>query len=148
MMNYEEIFAKWDALPDCRIRIDLGDGGENLWGKVLPDGTFGINNMPLHQEYQWQDIVLTQQISSDGETIFRRWGRKVYFTWDEPSDAEAASAARKSLIRVAVEAGHHPGFWNTGVAYILFTAGDLDDGVYQDQIREILKSIGFTPTFR
>jgi hypothetical protein len=123
--EYREIYEKWESLPDCRIRIDLGDGGEGMWGKVLPNGLFGINNMPLHTEYQWQDIVSTSELRDKDRLVHRRWNQKIYYKWPEVEDQEASRAQRQKIIDLLKETGYHPGFWSKGTAYFL-VEGEFD----------------------
>jgi len=73
-MDYQEIYEHWSDLPDCHIHF----GGECMWGKQLPDGTIGLNNNPLQNEYRWQDIV--RDVKPWPEILHRRWPVQVGFT--------------------------------------------------------------------
>jgi len=117
-INYDAIYKGWDKLPDCRIRIDLGDGGERLWGKRLPDGTIGLNNDPLYAEYRWQDIV--RENGSRPVVLHRRWNVKLWFEY-KPGATETADLKRRKAIVEACKTvdGTHPNFWMAGSGFIL-----------------------------
>ena len=120
--SYDEIYKNWDSFPDCRIRVDIGgDGGENMWGKELPGGLYGINNDPLHLEYRWQDIVSRREIRDDKAVVHRRWKTKTHFTFDDPKDKEQSKALReKMLAAFKATARTALGFWAPGVCYAHF----------------------------
>ena len=124
MVDFAKVYEDWDSLPDCRIRIDLyGNGGEHLWGKELPDGTFGINNMPWQQEYTWQDIVRSTTIRDTKALIHRRWKLKLSFDVVTYGD----DTRRRAICDALPAKGLSSGFWSSdprpgGVthAYALF----------------------------
>lgn len=88
--------------------------------KVLPGGLFGINNVPLQSEYQWQDIVTSKDIRDLKSLRHRRWNSKLYFQYNEESAAPAAMKQRKAIADALQAKGYEPGFWSEGVAYALF----------------------------
>jgi len=121
-VDYEEIYKEenWEEFPNCKIRIDEGEGGENMWGKELPDGLVGLNNNPLSPGYRWQDIV--RPGSDKPELVHRRWMFDVWYKYsvvesEEGGDEEMAQ--RKLIMDTAVAAGGHPSFWMTGVGHAL-----------------------------
>jgi hypothetical protein len=134
-MDYTKIYGGWNSLPDCRIRLDLGDGVEHLWGKMLPDGTFGINNMPLDASYQWQDIVSSQELRNSAALIHRRWKCKTYFCFKE--DPKGDQTLRQTIAETLQARGLYPGFWTTGVGYALFKE-DLGEEASQKVISDAL----------
>lgn len=115
--DYREIYAQWDELPQCRIHLDLGDGGENCWGRELPDGTYALDNYPLYRAYRWQDVVRTKEIRTPDELIHRRWNTRIYFRFDQPEDADEAS---RKIFEALDASDADPGFWCRGVGYVSF----------------------------
>jgi hypothetical protein len=117
-MDYnKDIYGKWDTFPDCKMHIT----GEYIWGKVLPDGTYGINNDPLSEAYMWQDIVRSKELPEDEAKnliIHRRWNTKIFFKYEEPEDKEESLAYRQKIVDMLCDFGS-PGFFWKGVGYIL-----------------------------
>jgi hypothetical protein len=145
-LNYDVVYEQWDEYPDCRIHIDLGTGGEGMWGKKLPDGTFGISNMPLHTEYQWQDIVRTAELRDANQLIHRRWNSKVYFKYTPDPEEEANMELRKSIYDTLKSAGFNPGFWVDGVGYALIKE-NLDENAGREAVTKALETISIVPEF-
>ena len=117
-MNYQEIYEKWDELPDCRIRIALqGDDGENLWGKKLPLGLIGLNNAPLHKEYRWQDIV--RRNGAKPEIVHRRWNHELVFDYEDKDDEHDSMNLREMIANEVSALGGDISFWCPGVGIAL-----------------------------
>ena len=144
-MNYDEIYERWDEFEDCRVRIP----GENLWAKKLPDGNYGLNNSPLHDEYRYQDIVSSTHLPPDQAEsliVYRRWKHLLPFEWDESEDEEVAAPRRKKMIeafdgkqggRMLVNAS----FFCREHGYFL-VAGETSDARAWDRIQRRLSAIG------
>lgn len=145
-LNYDVVYEKWDEYPDCRIHIDLGDGGEGMWGKKLPDGTFGISNMPLHTEYQWQDIVRTAKLRDANQLIHRRWNSKVYFKYTPETEEADNLELRKNIYNTLEAAGFNPGFWVDGVGYALIKE-KLSENEGREAVTKALGAISLVPEF-
>lgn len=126
-LNYDKIYETWEDLLPCRIRICTDNNGENMWGKLLPDGTYGINNMPLNPAYQWQDIVRSTNIEDEDQLIHRRWNRKCWFAFEEEDTKGESSAFREKIMEALTAAGCYPGFFTKGVGYALFQEKFSDD---------------------
>lgn len=144
-LNYDTVYDTWDDLPHCKIRICTDNNGENMWGKLLPDGTYGINNMPLNDAYQWQDIVRSKNIVDEDQLIHRRWNRKCWFAYEEEDTEGESSALREKIMEALSAVGCHPGFWSRGVGYALFQE-KLSDEECEELITKALTSIA-TPKF-
>lgn len=151
-MDYTSIYEEWDGLPDCRIRIALYDeGGERVWGKVLPDGTFGINNLPLHEEYRYQDIVvpsisLGDLVIRDSKALrHRRWKQKVVYGWNEPADEDTGKSIRQKILDLADEQGFYASFWSPGWGSIMLQ----EDVTFEEattRAASLLESLGIKIT--
>jgi hypothetical protein len=146
-MDYTKVYEDWDSLPDCRMYIP----GESLWGKVLPDGNYGVNNVPLSGAYRWQDIVLTKQLSEeDSEKLIvnRRWKSQVWFRYTVPEGAtkEELREVRGKIYEAFLPLGH-PGFYFDGVGYILIEREVSDEEIYP-VIDKILADLGVLPLHR
>lgn len=120
LMNYEEIYSKWETLPQCRIRVDLGDGGENCWGRELPDGTFALDNYPLHGELLWQDVVSTKNVTSVEQRVHQRWKTRIFFPYPSDEDDDVDAATRESILSTLRANKLEGGFWSKGTAYATF----------------------------
>lgn len=151
-MNYEEIYAKWDDFPDCRILIP----GERVWGKELPGGRFGINSMPLDDAYRLDDIVTTTksengipllpQELAEELIVHRRWQHNIRYTWDDPAEEENGEDEAESLIirekiLKALQPLGMPAFFAPGCAYLLAT-GDKTEQEVADALVKSLGEIG------
>jgi len=146
MSKYDQYYVPevWDKLPDCRIHLDLDDGGERLWGKVLPDGTFAINNLPLDGRFQWMDIVRTKNIRSTEDLIHRHWKLKLYYLWDEPTFTDAMPK-RREILDALKSNDLHPGFFCRNVGYALFTSDDVQAS--KQRLIDTLAKVGVTASF-
>ena len=133
-MDYKEIYKNWDTFPDCKMHIT----GESIWGKVLPDGTYGINNTPLSNVYQWQDIVRSKELPEDEAQnliIHRRWKLQLHYRYEEPEGATKEESAEQRLkIYDVLKPLGDPGFWCSGVGYILF-----EEDLIPEEAFEIIK---------
>lgn len=116
-MDYEEIYKNWDNLPQGRILVDAGDGGENLWARELPDGTVGIDNNPLTPDYRYQDII--QPGSDRPDLVHRRWHHDLWFQYDANEDDEEDLKIRKHIVASIRLFGGDPNFWTKGVGHSL-----------------------------
>lgn len=119
VVDYAEIYRTWKDLPDTKIRLadDDGGGGESLWGKVLPDGTVGLNNYPLSAGYRWQDIV--RPGSFRPELIHRRWHYDVDFNYEAFEDDEDDVELRAQIDNAVRSAGGVCSFFTKGVGSFL-----------------------------
>lgn len=115
-MNYAEAYEKWDDLEDCRIRIDTGDGGENMWGKKLENGLIALNNFPLHAEYRYQDVVGSGEAP---EVIHRRWKEEIVFNYDPVEDGDESKKLRERIWDMVEGQGGMMSFFVEGVATVL-----------------------------
>lgn len=125
----DDIYKGFADLPSCRIRIDMGDGGENLWGKELPDGNYALDNDPVHGEWRWQDIVGSRSLSDEGQLLYRRWKGRVYYTYDVAGD----DASKQALWRALSELGK-PALSYMGMGMVLLKE---EDGA-EEKVAEIL----------
>ena len=122
-MDYTKTYESWEKLDDCRIRIALdGDGGENLWGKQVGEGLVGINNMPLHKEYRYQDIV--KRVSSAQELVHRRWVEELVFNYNPVEEVEENKALRARIWDAVEGCGGMMSFWVDGVGVVLAESAD------------------------
>lgn len=138
-INYEEIYEGWSSLPQCRVHINTGDGGENLWGRSLPDGTRGLDNNPLNDGYRYQDIV--ESTGSAPKVLHRRWNAMVWYEYDEPEDKDEALVRRKVLLSVLKPIGF-PSFFTVGTGYVLLK--DAKDAV--NIVQGVLSPLDFIKT--
>ena len=138
-MDYQKIYEEWDSLPDCKMRLP----DESFWGKVLPDGNYGINNMVLSDKYRWQDIVLTKSLSEeDAEKliIYRRWKCQAFYNFDEPEDREQASEMRQMIYDALTPLGS-PGFAWRGFGYVLIEEDLTQEDAFA-KIAKVLSGVG------
>lgn len=154
-MNYEQdVYASWDNLPQCRIHIDLGDGGEGCWGRELPDGTYALDNYPLHGEYRWQDVVSSRELRSPDQLVHRRWNTRIHFKFDQPKfdqpkeneNQDEARAIRKKIFEALESDDSDPGFWCPGVGYVSFKEA-LTDEEAEAKVTQLLGAVGIPVTF-
>ena len=119
----EEVYSKFDDLPDCRVRINLGDGGERVWAKDLGNGTYALNNYPLYGAFMWQDVVSTQEVTSPDDLVYRRWKSTSYIEYsNEPEDDNEGKNFRAAILSaVAAQEGMTISWWSSGMARISFT---------------------------
>lgn len=140
-MDYKEIYEEWESLPDCRVYLP----DENLWGKKLPDGTYGINNAPMFGAYRLHDIVSSQDIEDekiDKLLVHRRWNGKFNFRYNEPEDTtEEESMEMRKKIYGALEDLGLSGFLWKGLAYLLCET-DHDKNYIYPIIIERLDAVG------
>lgn len=118
--DYSEIYEKWDSFPDCGMSLP----DESFWGKALPDGNYGINNVVLSDNYRLHDIVLTRNVTEeDAEKLIvhRRWNTRVFFRYNVPEQAtEEESTELRKKIWDALQPLGLPGFFFSGVGYVMF----------------------------
>lgn len=143
-LNYEHVYANWDSYKDCRVRIP----GERLWGKELPNGLYGISNVPLHEQYRFQDIVRATHLpveAADRLILHRRWKLVIDYKWAEPEDEAVAIVERQKILDVLGPLGF-PGFYMPGYAY-LFLEGGTEAEAHK-MITTALAGLGVTPNFK
>jgi hypothetical protein len=141
-MDYKEIYKNWDDLEDCRIHIDLGDGGESVWGKVIGDGSYGINNHPLESNIHWQDIVDSKEVKNLDQIIHRRWKTKVWFSY-EPAENEEDDLTRRELIfNASVKQEANVGFFLEGLGYMSFQEELKTSEEIRDKMEAIITDAG------
>ena len=140
-INYDEVYEKWNELPDCGIRLP----GESMWGKVLPDGNYGINNVPLSPFFRLHDIVLTKNISdedADKLIVHRRWNGMFWYNYIVPEGLtkDEASEVRKKIYDELKPLGQ-PGFMWVGLGYLMCETDFPNDEIYP-KILECLSKAG------
>jgi hypothetical protein len=139
-MDYAKIYEEWETLPDCKLHMP----GEGLWGKVLPNGYYGVNNMPLHHSYRWQDIVRLRELPDEDDAdkviVHRRWKTQTYYRFTEPAEKDQAMEMRQKLYD-ALKAIGHPGFVWPGLGYVLLEE-EMSDMSAFEKIIEALSSTG------
>ena len=138
--NYDTVYDQWDDLPNCRITIP----GEGLWGKELPDGTYGINNMPLSETWQWQDIVRSKNLNDTDpeQLVHRRWLHKLWFSYDEPEGEEEALEVRGKILEALKPLGSS-GFFCKGQAYLLIQE-EISPDECRSNIVKALDAVGIS----
>jgi len=149
-LNYEEdVYAKWEDLPQCRIYLDLGDGGENCWGRELPDGTYALDNYPMYNEYTWQDVVTSKELHRSDQLIHRRWKTRLFYKYEIVGTTHGERLAQRKQITDALlaEGNADPGFWVEGVGTVSFKE-ELNDEEAQARVQKLLAKVGITPSFR
>lgn len=124
--DYErDVYARWEQLESTKVLIDPGDGGENLWGRVVPGIGVALDNHPLSAEYRYQDIVGR---GLKPPVIHRRWNGRVGFMYDPITGQGDADMTRRKEIyeRLAERFGEEPivvSFMFAGVGWV-FTRDD------------------------
>jgi hypothetical protein len=140
-MDYAKIYEDWDSLPDCKMHLP----DESFWGKTLPDGNYGINNVVLSDNYRLHDIVKTQHLSEETAEkliIHRRWNTKVYFRYDVPENAtEKQSLEARKKIFDALQPLGLPGFLFSGVGYTMFEENLPLEKAFE-KVSEVLSGVG------
>lgn len=123
-MDFTQAYEKWDTLPDVKLNINLGDGGEGPWGKDLSSlgpefrDLYGMNNNPLQPEFRWQDIVRGREIRSESQRVHRRWNGQVGFVYVPSADREEGQKIREGLFEAAKPVGR-ANFFMPGRGFVL-----------------------------
>lgn len=118
-MDYNRVYSEWDTLPHCR----LATTGETLWGRVLPDGTFGVDNLPLNEKYRWQDIVTSKNMDL-GEIIHRRWKHMFWISFTPNPDDSIGE--RENVCNILEGVGEFS-FWSDGNISLMFDCDAVPD---------------------
>lgn len=129
-MDYNKIYANWEDLPDCRVYLP----DESLWGKKLPDNTYGINNVPMFGVYRYHDIVKSQNIVEDRVDdllAHRRWNGMFMFSYKEPegSTEEESIEIRQKIFEALQDVGLLGFMWK-GLAYLMCETDHPRDHIY------------------
>lgn len=130
---YDKFYAEnvWKELKQCRIHIP----GENLWGRLLPNGERILDNEPLDERWRYQDVV-------DGNLniIHRRWNSKIWFEYEALEDEDKDIKRRGELFEAAKSVGN-VNFFFRGIAYVLSEEKDYHTAV--QAVKNALKDIPF-----
>lgn len=113
----DKIYKNWGKQRATKIHITDSQGrGESVWGLVVGDGLVAINNVPLMDDYRWQDIVTGG--GSRPSIVHRRWHTRLWFNYDAAEDEKGDLERRKAIFNALKPVGH-VGFMWKGLAYIL-----------------------------
>lgn len=113
----DKIYKNWGKQPASKISIEDSERNrESVWVFVVGDGLVAINNVPIMDDYRWQDIVTMG--SSRPTIVHRRWHTRLWFNYDN-ADTEKEDLKRRKAIFNALKPIGHAGFMWKGLAYIL-----------------------------
>lgn len=143
-VDYKDIYDNWDSLPDCKMSLP----DETFWGKKLPDGTYGINNVVLNDHYRLQDIVKSPTLPDSAEDatnliLNRRWKGMGYFYYTTPEafqTKEEKQEFRRKLYEAIAPLGQ-PGFIWDGLGYLMVEGTKTGEEIWK-LVKETLATVG------